>query len=454
MAKRDVDRIAERVARDQRRQVLRDLGATEADIDRAYERARERIRERLRDINPRSLTRQQIEALTRDILDDASAEVERTIEASVRGSVAQASQATVAEAQATVGAQVLTASVLTRAEQLRIAGETIRGRVAVDGLSLSNRIRRNTRALEREMAGTIQRSIRAGESLTRRAERLLDADDLRVGIGRHVDDLAQAARDARVLGDQSVFEDVVSAYRSRINRLGSSAAPEYSLRAATEQLVKELRDAAPEEIDGIVERFVLEKARYQARMIARTETIAAYRRAFVEQQAEKPHVVGIRWVLSTVPTRKPDVCDIMANQDLYGLGPGGYPKDAVPEHPHAHCACTLASVIDRQFMRRELARETGAEEPPRDWESGERVTGAEWLAQQPEATQRRLLGPTRLRVFREQPNRVIAASGHPRPVHEVLGRAPQRRAPAVIRVARPVVQQDRAEGQVAPFPTL
>jgi hypothetical protein len=447
MSKRRVDRIAERIAREERRRLMRELGATEAQIEEAYRRAAERIRARLRDVNTRTLTREQIQALTRDILDDAQRDVQASIEATIRGTGDHAAAASAAEAQAVfTGAEAtVAASLLTNRERLQAAAEQIRGTVSVDGVSLSSRIRRNHRVIEREMAGTMQRSIRAGESITRRAERLIDVDDLRVGIGRHVDDLADAARAARATANPS-------AYRSRINRLGSSAAPEYSLRAATEQLVNELRTAAPEEIDGIVERFVLEKARYQARMIARTETIAAYRRAFVAEQENKPHVVGIRWTLSGSHPR-PDVCDILAGQDLYGMGPGGYPKDAVPEHPHPLCTCGISSIVDTKFIRRELAAERGEPEPPRDWESGERVTGAEWLARQPEATQRRLLGPTRLRVFQSEPNRVIARDGTPRPVHEVLGRAPQQRAANTVHVARPVVQADRAV-QVQPFPVL
>src|SRR5690606_1580895 len=111
-------------------------------------------------------------------------------------------------------------------------------------------------------------------------------------------DLAKAARDARALNDPSRFESVVRAYRRQIDGLGSSASANHSMRAATEQLVKDLRRAAPEQIDDIVERFVVEKARYQARVIARTETIAAYRRAFIREQESKPHSVGIRWTLS------------------------------------------------------------------------------------------------------------------------------------------------------------
>src|SRR5690606_33879764 len=132
------------------------------------------------------------------------------------------------------------------------------GEATVDSISLSRRMRRNHAAIEREMAGTITRSIRAGESVTRRAERLLDLDDIQAEIGQHVIDLADAARDARMFDDPSRFESVVRAYRRQIDRLGSSASANHSMRAATEQLVKDLRRAAPEQIDDIVERFVIE----------------------------------------------------------------------------------------------------------------------------------------------------------------------------------------------------
>lgn len=454
---RDVDRLTERIVREVRKRVLAEVGAMERELDAVFNRAAERIRARLRDVNLASLTRRQVEDLTRDILDEASREAASLASGAMRSAATHGSSAAQQEFQAVfTAAEQATASIgfMTRAERFQVAAERIRGTTTVDNVALSSRIRRNTARARQEMARTIERSIRAGEGLTRQAERLLDLDDLRVEIGQHVTDLTKAARDARALGEPSIFEDVVAGYRRQIDRLGSAASPDFSLRAATEQLVKDLRKAPADQIDRIVERYVIAKAKYQARMVARTETMSAYRDAYVRENAEKPYVHGFRWTLGSAHPHA-DVCDVLANQDLYGLGPGGYPSDAVPETPHPHDMCTVSAISDAQHFKRELAQLRGTPEPPRDWESGRTESGAAWLARQPEAYQRELLGPTRYAVFQRDPGRVLDESGAPRPVHEVLGRKPRRRAaPAVVRVARPLVQQDRAEGQVRPFPTL
>lgn len=52
---------------------------------------------------------------------------------------------------------------------------------------------------------------------------------------------------------------------------------------------------------------------------------------------------GIKWNLSKNHEEK-DICDQYANQDLYGLGPGIYPADKVPDR-HTGCKCYLTSVL-------------------------------------------------------------------------------------------------------------
>lgn len=144
-------------------------------------------------------------------------------------------------------------------------------------------------------------------------------------------------------------------------------------------------------------------------------------------------------------------CDLLANQNLYGLGPGGYPVDAVPPTPHVNCMCSTVAITDRFHSRRELARMKGEPEPPREWEVGGRETAAEWLGRQPDTFVDSLLGPTRAPIFRQEPHRVISPLGAPIPVHQVLGLPPpQRRLGPAVR-ARPLVRDDRAS-MVEPFP--
>lgn len=301
-------------------------------------------------------------------------------------------------------------------------------------------------------------SVRAGESITRTAERLLDQGDIVVRLPQHVQALRDAARDAALTGDASIYERAVRKWQHRIERLGQAPdaagarVGEYTVRSATQRLVEELRGATEEQIDKIIDRWVLDRARYQARVIARHETVEAYRESYRESLRQTRGVVGLRWQVSGRHPH-PDECDIYANQDLHGLGPGGYPIDAVPEAPHPMCLCTQVAIIDRYAARRELAQMRGDPEPPRDWESGERVTAAEWLAQQSPEYRREMLGPTRARVFDEPggPERVLTPDGRRVPVYQVLGQPrPVRQLGPEVRTQR-LVREDRAS-MVRPFP--
>lgn len=40
-------------------------------------------------------------------------------------------------------------------------------------------------------------------------------------------------------------------------------------------------------------------------------------------------------------------CDLLAETDAYGYGPGMYPPDKWPVAPHPHCACSAGEVIMR-----------------------------------------------------------------------------------------------------------
>lgn len=293
--------------------------------------------------------------------------------------------------------------------------------------------------------------------MQRVAERVLDVDDPVVELPQHVQDLRDAARRA-ASGDPAArrkYEDAVARWAGRIERLGQGRERRpgaHTVRSSTQRLVTELRDAREDQVDSIVDRWVLDRARYQARQIARHETVEAYRDGYRRSTEDNPAVVGYRWQLSPRHPR-PDICDLYANQNLYGLGPGGYPPDKLPATPHPNCLCVQTAIVDRFHTRRELARMRGQPEPPREWEVGGHETAAEWLRKQPEKFQRELLGQARHRVFLEDPSRVITADGAPIPVYQVLG-IPKRVRGGGPRVsARGLVEADRAR-MTKPFPVL
>ncbi len=304
--------------------------------------------------------------------------------------------------------------------------------------------------MRRQLVG----SIHAGESVTRQAERLLDIGSPIVRLPRHVEELRDAARMALHQGDQNHYFRAVDKWRSTVERLGQGAnrtAGEFSIRSATQQLVKDLGAAKLHQVDEIVDRWVVERARYQARMVARSEAAEAFRDVYKQTNSAQPYVVGYRWTPSGSHP-KPDVCDVLASQDLDGLGPGGYKPDNTPTTPHPHCMCTLVAIIDSGYFKRELAKVKGEEEPPRPWESGKRETGQDWVARQPEAYQKRLLGTTRFTALKAGQH-VIDQKGRLKSVQEITGspKRPLRFGQAV--PAKAAILRDR-QGQVRPFPRV
>ena len=191
------------------------------------------------------------------------------------------------------------------------------------------------------------------------------------------------------------------------------------MRAATEGVLKRLEDAKTEDIDGIIARWAEDKAQYQAKVIARTERIAAHRAAYERSMRDKPWVKGFKWALSGASHPRPDICDLLANQNLHGLGPGGYPVNAVPATPHPNCTCTQTAILDQDHFERELAQLDGTPPPRESWNVGGFASAGDWLSRQSEETQMEILGPTRLAAFRDDPSRVLDPGGAIRPVRRI-----------------------------------
>ncbi len=298
------------------------------------------------------------------------------------------------------------------------------------------------------MRRQIVASQRAGESTTRIAERLLDLDRPKVEIPQHVQDLRHAARVALEAGDRNFYEEAVGRWEARIGRLGEGVpgggrrAGAYTMRSATQQLVRELRSARPDQVRHVVDRWVLERARHQARVVARTETVEAYRDTYRQATAKQPYVKGYRWVLSNRHPN-PDVCDLLANQNLHEMGPGGYPDGDVPLTPHPLDLCSQVAIIDEAHFRRQLARERGEPEPPQPWQAGPRENAQQWLGRQPASFQRALLGPTRMRMMANGRD-VIAPNGVPIPVHALRGVPPPVRLRGPRVAVSPIIAADRA----------
>jgi hypothetical protein len=409
------DSTALRLYRKRLREVLASIAAGERDLRSIHAQISAEIIAKLRTTadNANALQLEQLFA----------AEFERTAFKRVRLTKALIEQGAKAGPKAmretlreAFGDELAPAQVRTSAKALKQAGERIAGRVTVDGVSQSKRIRRVDRETAQEMAGEVQRGIRQRKGILGAARKIEKLDRRPTQLPQYLADLESAARS----GNVSEVKALAKRYLERVKRMGewqpdgTFKASKYSLRSATQRFVRDVQKASSQGIDKIVQQYVTEKAAWRANVIARHETVSAFRQSYVEQAKGKPGVVAMQWRLSGRHPRK-DECDLFANQNAYGLGPGVYPSDKLPKHPHPMCLCAITSVMDRKHFQRAESERGKFPDDMRDEKSPDAVG---WLHQN-DAAARAILGPTRYELFKSGTN-VLDAEGRPRLVRELL----------------------------------
>ena len=81
-----------------------------------------------------------------------------------------------------------------------------------------------------------------------------------------------------------------------------------------------------------------------SRRVARSEILGAQLEADRLAQHESPVVRATRWQLSGNHPPSGCECEVFARTDLYELGVGVFPTNAVPSRPHPHCGCVLVPI--------------------------------------------------------------------------------------------------------------
>ena len=164
-------------------------------------------------------------------------------------------------------------------------------------------------------------------------------------------DIAGVFRQLEKLGRRAVDPSRIDAYKrlvrkaeGQISRLVAEGAQPSRLQKAYANVIKATTKQSDVAMDKAIVRAVKAKARYNAERVARTEIARAYGQAKTNTILKDDDVVGYRSVLSSEhPTS--DVCDFHADADLYGMGPGVYPKDNGPPYPyHPGCLCRISPV--------------------------------------------------------------------------------------------------------------
>jgi hypothetical protein len=93
--------------------------------------------------------------------------------------------------------------------------------------------------------------------------------------------------------------------------------------------------------------------------VMRTEINRAHGEAYMVGAERSPGFVGFRFLLSPRHPR-PDICDLLARQNLHGLGPGVYPsRQALPWPAHPNTLSFVVAVFEEEIKPEDAAgRET------------------------------------------------------------------------------------------------
>lgn len=139
-------------------------------------------------------------------------------------------------------------------------------------------------------------------------------------------------------------------------RLGNSALnTARQIQEANEQVVR-IPKYLQKQIDlldnknlasNLIDNYVKKTLHYNAMRVARTEINNAWKGSYKEKMDQLDFVENVKWNLSR-SHKEPCNCETYASQDLYGLGPGVYPKNAVPHNglsAHPNCLCNMTMIL-------------------------------------------------------------------------------------------------------------
>lgn len=89
---------------------------------------------------------------------------------------------------------------------------------------------------------------------------------------------------------------------------------------------------------------------YESLRLVRTEYSTSFFEGTYSRGRVNPAYRGVQYMLSDAHP-KPDICDDLAEADLYGLGAGIYPEGEEPHLPHCNCLCYVVPVmIERELF--------------------------------------------------------------------------------------------------------
>jgi len=201
---------------------------------------------------------------------------------------------------------------------------------------LSTRLHTHARVTQAGVTELIREHVRGLQSARALALRLYDGYIPPGGDG------PMLAVEARRALPKWIRQDpqTLSGLESAIRRGQAQQLRTPSLRAAYEQLLDAVDEGAGQRrLQRALDVAFREKNRFFANRIAQTELHRAQAGREEAKWMADPEVEYVQIELS-VSHPQPDICDLFAKVDRFGLGPGVYPKEQAPKRPfHPFCRC-------------------------------------------------------------------------------------------------------------------
>lgn len=218
-------------------------------------------------------------------------------------------------------------------------------RMPIGDAPLSRRLYVMVQEVSEQAAAVVRQHAQGIQQARALSLDLFDGYDPAIGIRRPLErralpDLPEALR--VLVEHQGARDELADLWQS--GQLQASRLKTRALRAAYLQAFEAWKDgAAQDAMRWHLEIATREKARYLADRIARTELARAHQADVARSLLADPSfdVVQVR-MNPTHPAV--DICDMHARADLWGLGPGCYPRAVAPRPPfHPFCLCKLRS---------------------------------------------------------------------------------------------------------------
>lgn len=216
------------------------------------------------------------------------------------------------------------------------------------GMTLSTRLHGTNAAMRADIVGAVNSLVQARDNTWQASRKIYDGYGLGGAINRaKLSDLPGDLTSLLAKAQGTLTPESLADLKMRAKQLGEYAdrLATGPLRSAYLQFATRLEKGLTTGLDKLVRTATEEKARYHANRILRTEAASAWGQGFEKQCADDPDVIGWKWDLSSAH-KIFDICDFHARADLYGMGPGIYPKARHPRYPaHPHCTCPLSMVF-------------------------------------------------------------------------------------------------------------